>query len=118
MVDEEKRKTRFAFINYASKYFRALPFETPEAAIWSDDRARQQMNTLNIDPREFEKIANAATFKEKFRILTELVQPDGFNISGNEIGTVHRMFITAFCKEQNELIEKTVSLLKDIANNA
>ncbi len=117
MADDKKRITRIDFIKYANKSFRALPFQAPEEAIWSNERAKQQMVALAINPQEFRIIENAASYKEKFRILTELVQ-DGFNISGNDIGTVHRMFITAFCKEQNEVFKKTVSLLEDIASHA
>lgn len=116
MSDEQKRELRFAFIDYANDNFRCVPFETPEDAIWSDGRARTLLSIAEVSPESFDEIATSDSAKEKFERLARLTQPTGFDLTGGDIGTIHRLFIKAFCQEGGEIVQKIVALLKEIAD--
>lgn len=118
MSEDEKRGLRFAFIDFANDCFRCVPFDTPEDAIWSDDRARQLLSLAGVDHECFDEIESSKSAKEKFERLARLAQPNGFDLTGGDIGTIHRVFIKAFCQESGEIVVSIVALLKEIADGA
>lgn len=118
MSDDQKISIRKDFIEYANKTFRILPFETPEAAIWSDERARDQLRVVGADEGLIDKITTLNDCKEKFLALSEATQPLGQSLASSNISTIHGIFVTGFCNDANSLFVDMNNLLKEIADNA
>ncbi|WP_417731322.1 AAA family ATPase [Rosistilla oblonga] len=117
MSEEKKVEIRKAFISFATRSFRCFPFDTPEEVIWSDERARQQLAVLGEEAK-LGLILEEMDYKERYRKLCELMQPEGHDLRGVNIQTLHGIFLTGFVKEQGAAFSETLELLKEIANVA
>jgi predicted ATPase len=117
MTEEQKIQLRKDFILYTQKCFRCFSFDTPEEAIWSDERAKQQLSVIGEESK-FDAITKEPDFKKKFELLSRLTQPDGHLLQGTNIQTLHGTFIAGFCKDKGAAYTQTIDLLKGIASNA
>ena len=67
------------------KTFQRLPFHTPEEAIWLQERAIAQLEVVGVEDEDLiAQLTVTDCFKSKFRLLAELVQPQGQTLRGPE----------------------------------
>jgi hypothetical protein len=121
-TSDVRKNTRIDFLRYVEGFFRYLPFQCPEEALWDDNAAEMHLKTaLDSDEKVKDildnRIKQCADFKARFHALASAVDPVNAAPSAQGIGAIHALFLTRFCSRKEAFYVRTRALLEEVLRN-